>query len=60
MESVQTYLRRDYNTPVNVSLVFAVTMNIKLKGCIGCPSKSLLTLLMDDLKNHYLVMNTLN
>ena len=35
-------LRSDDNyTPANVSLVFAVTMNSKLKGRVGSPGKSL-------------------
>ena len=52
-------LRSDDNTPANVSLVFAVTMNSKLKGRVGSPGKSLLKLLMDDLEDRNLVMNTL-
>ena len=52
-------LRSDDNTPANVSLVFAVTMNEKLKGRVGSPGKSLLKLLMDDLEDRNLVMNTL-
>ena len=45
MENVSTHLdilRSDDNTPAYVSLVFAVTMNSKLKGHVGSPSKSLL------------------
>ena len=34
-------------------------MNSKLKGCVGSPGKSLLKLLMDDLEDRNLVMNTL-
>ena len=48
-------LRSDDNTPANVSLVFAVTMNSKLKGRVGSPGKSLLKLLMDDLEDRILV-----
>ena len=46
-------LRSDDNyTPANVSLVFAVTMNSKLKGRVGSPGKSLL---MDDPEDRNLV-----
>ena len=41
MESVwrmfEHILRSDGNTPANVSLVFAVTINYKLKGRVGSP-----------------------
>ena len=62
MENVSTHLdilRSDDNTPAYVSLVFAVTMNSKLKGHVGSPSKSLLKLLMDDLEDRNLFMDTL-
>ena len=52
-------LRSDDNTPANVSLSFAINMNNNKKGRLGFPRHSLLSLLMKDLEDRNLVMNTL-
>ena len=52
-------LRSDNNTPANVSLSFAINMNNNKKGRLGFPRHSLLSLLMKDLEDRNLVMNTL-
>jgi len=52
-------LRSDDNTPANISLVFAITMNNNVKGRLGSPRLSLLSLLMKDLNDRNLNMDTL-